>query len=78
MRIIITGGAGFIGSSFTNYCVKLGHDVLVVDKLTYAANPDNIPKVPILKMDICDVTSEDLGPYDVAVITKRLPCFNTE
>jgi dTDP-glucose 4,6-dehydratase len=67
MRIIITGGAGFIGSSFTNYCVKLGHDVLVVDKLTYAANPDNIPKVPILKMDICDVTSEDLGPYDVLV-----------
>lgn len=67
MRIIITGGAGFIGSSFTNHCVKLGHDVLVVDKLTYAANPDNIPKVPILKMDICDVTSEDLGPYDVLV-----------
>ena len=67
MRIIITGGAGFIGSSFTNYCVKLGHDVLVVDKLTYAADPDNIPKVPILKMDICDVTPEDLGPYDVLV-----------
>lgn len=67
MRIIITGGAGFIGSSFTNHCVKLGHDVLVVDKLTYAADPDNIPKVPILKMDICDVTPEDLGPYDVLV-----------
>ena len=67
MRIIITGGAGFIGSSFTNHCVKLGHDVLVVDKLTYAADPDNIPKVSILKMDICDVTPEDLGPYDVLV-----------
>ena len=42
-------------------------DVLVVDKLTYASNVDIIPKIPILKKDICDVTEEDLGEYDFLV-----------
>ena len=67
IRVIITGGAGFIGSSFANLCVSKGLDVLVVDKLTYASNVDSIPKIPILKKDICDVTAEDLGEYDFLV-----------
>ena len=33
IRVIVTGGAGFIGSSFANLCVSKGLDVLVVDKL---------------------------------------------
>ena len=67
IRVIITGGAGFIGSSFANLCVSKGLDVLVVDKLTYASNVDSIPKIPILTKDICDVTAEDLGEYDFLV-----------
>ena len=67
IRVIVTGGAGFIGSSFANLCVSKGLDVLVVDKLTYASNVDIIPKIPILKKDICDVTAEDLGEYDFLV-----------
>ena len=67
MRIVITGGAGFIGSSFTNLCKRLGFDVLVIDKLTYASNIDIIPKVSILKKDICDVSKEDLGEYEYLV-----------
>ena len=67
MRIIVTGGAGFIGSSFVNLCVGKGYDVLVVDKLTYAADIGNIPMVSLLKKDICDVTEKDLGEYDYIV-----------
>ena len=69
MRIIVTGGAGFIGSSFINY-LKENYDceILCVDKLTYAANRDNIKyDIEFLKKDICDVTPEDLGYYDYLV-----------
>lgn len=34
MRILITGGAGFIGSSLAEYCLQSGHDVVIVDNFT--------------------------------------------
>ena len=42
-RIIVTGGAGFIGSAVVDYILKNTRDyVLVIDKLTYAGNIDNL------------------------------------
>ena len=42
MRIIVTGGLGFIGSSFVNLLENnTDFDILVIDKETYAANRDN-------------------------------------
>ena len=71
MRIVITGGAGFIGSSFVHLCVERGYDVLVVDKFTYASDIKNLPGTldvfDILIKDICDVTPSDLGEYDYLV-----------
>lgn len=72
MKIVVTGGCGFIGSSFVNYLRKRkgikAEDILVVDKLTYASNKDLIePSVPLLVKDICDVTSDDLGDFDYIV-----------
>ena len=69
MRIIVTGGAGFIGSSFINYLKETTNiDILCIDKLTYASNKDNIKyDVDFLEKDICDVTLEDLGEYDYLV-----------
>ncbi|MBJ6966186.1 NAD-dependent epimerase/dehydratase family protein, partial [Vibrio cholerae] len=40
MRILVTGGCGFIGSALVLHLVQdLGHEVLTLDALTYAANP---------------------------------------
>tara|TARA_B100000683_G_scaffold215480_1_gene210847 strand:+ start:504 stop:1391 length:888 start_codon:yes stop_codon:yes gene_type:complete len=71
MRVVVTGGFGFIGSSFVNYLDSLGHEVLIVDKLTYAANVNNINAatntILAVEKDICNVTAEDLGDYEYLV-----------
>ncbi len=60
MRIIVTGGAGFIGSHLVLSLVREGHHVLNIDKLTYAANIDYLAPVldnslySFAKLDICD------------------------
>ena len=46
MRVLITGGAGFIGSQFTRDLLdEGGFEVTVLDKLTYAGNLDNLATV---------------------------------
>ena len=42
MRVLVTGGAGFIGSHFVRRLANGGHSVIVLDKLTYAGNPANL------------------------------------
>jgi dTDP-glucose 4,6-dehydratase len=42
MKILVTGGAGFIGSAVVRLAVRRGHEVVNVDALTYAANPANV------------------------------------
>ena len=46
MRIIVTGGLGFIGSSFVNLLNRRipNAKIVILDKMTYAANPNNIIK----------------------------------
>ena len=60
-NIIVTGGCGFIGSNFVHYVVNNhpGVHVTVLDKLTYAGNPENIAGLPsdrveLVVGDICD------------------------
>ena len=69
MKIIVTGGCGFIGSSFVNYLRKnVECEIVVIDKLTYAANPLLIPEdISIIKKDICDITLNDIGYADYIV-----------
>jgi dTDP-glucose 4,6-dehydratase len=45
MKLLVTGGAGFIGSSFVRLSVKAGHEVTVLDSLTYAGNLANLEPV---------------------------------
>ena len=61
MRVIVTGGAGFIGSALVRHLVlERGYDVLNIDKLTYAGNLASLRAVEgrntysFLQADICD------------------------
>src|SRR5215208_5206007 len=45
MRVLVTGGAGFIGSAFVRRLADAGDDVVVLDKLTYAGNRANLAGV---------------------------------
>lgn len=61
MKIIVTGGAGFIGSAVVRHIISNTNDqVMVVDKLTYAGNLDSLESVSkderysFCKADICD------------------------
>ncbi len=60
MRILVTGGLGFIGSHFARRLATAGDEVVVLDKLTYAGNPANLDGVSH-ELHIGDIAS----PADV-------------
>jgi dTDP-glucose 4,6-dehydratase len=45
MKILVTGGAGFIGSAVVRLAIARGHEVVNLDALTYAANLENVASV---------------------------------
>ncbi|MDW7999000.1 MAG: dTDP-glucose 4,6-dehydratase [Thermodesulfovibrio sp.] len=57
MKLLVTGGAGFIGSEFVRQAVKRGYKVIVIDKLTYAGDlrrlEEVIEKIRFYRTDIC-------------------------
>ncbi len=61
-KILVTGGAGFIGSNFVHYWIKNhpSDDITVLDKLTYAGNSENLKsvegKIKFVKGDICNLS----------------------
>ena len=60
MKLLVTGGAGFIGSAVVRLAIAEGHQVVVLDALTYAACLDNLAPVSdsdkyrFVEGDICD------------------------
>ena len=61
MKIVVTGGAGFIGSALVRHLIgRTDHEVLVIDKLTYAGNLASLaavrghPRYQFSRTDICD------------------------
>lgn len=58
MKILVTGGAGFIGSAVVRHAVRAGHSVVNLDALTYAANPENVRTVansPLYRFEHADI-----------------------
>ncbi len=74
-KLLITGGAGFIGANFVHYTLKHNpeYEVTVIDKLTYAGNPDNLAsvldKITFVTGDICDrnLIDELVAKNDIVV-----------
>ena len=80
-NIIVTGGAGFIGSNFVHYVVNNHEDVniVVLDLLTYAGNKENLKDLPedrvrLVVGDICDKNLVD----DLAKNTDAIVHFAAE
>jgi dTDP-glucose 4,6-dehydratase len=77
MKLLVTGGAGFIGSNFARYILRTypEHRVTVLDKLTYAGNLDNLrdlegdPRFRFVRGDIADDAAVDglVGEADAVV-----------
>ncbi len=73
MKILVTGGAGFIGSAVIRHAIADGLSVVNVDKLTYAANLDNLAGLSddarycFVQADICD------GPAMAGIFTEHQP-----
>jgi dTDP-glucose 4,6-dehydratase len=71
MRVLVTGGAGFIGSQFARRLAAAGDQVVVLDKLTYAGNPANLEGVEheFVHGDIADadVVERAAGSCDAIV-----------
>ena len=77
MKILVTGGSGFIGSNFVRHLLAAHpqDSVINLDKLTYAGNPENLrdverhPRYRFVKGDICDAALvQDLLPGTDAVV----------
>lgn len=65
MKVLVTGGAGFIGSNFVRFLLREhpGYACVVLDKLTYAGNLENLegldalPNYRFIRGDVCDADS---------------------
>ena len=75
MKLLVTGGAGFIGSNFVHYTVanRPEYEITVLDALTYAGNTANLQpvssKITFVEGNICDAELMDrlVGETDVVV-----------
>jgi UDP-glucose 4-epimerase len=60
LKVLVTGGAGFIGSHIVDALIEMGNEVVVVDNLTNGKVENIHPKARFYKMDIRDKGLEDL------------------
>jgi dTDP-glucose 4,6-dehydratase len=76
-NLMVTGGAGFIGSNFARHMLRTHPDyrILVYDKLTYAGNPDNLldiredPRFAFVQGDICDAAAVEAALREHSIDT---------
>jgi dTDP-glucose 4,6-dehydratase len=67
-RLLVTGGAGFIGANFVRYVTEVSDvPVTVLDKLTYAASPEALDELPAGRVDLVVGDVADAGLVDSLV-----------
>ncbi len=81
-KILVTGGAGFIGTNFVYYLAGKGYEVSVFDKLTYAGGKDNLEplgsKIKLIIGDVCDSSAVSSAVKDAdAVVHMAAESHNT-
>jgi CDP-paratose 2-epimerase len=73
MRIIITGGCGFVGFNLTRYLAEAGHRVTVLDNLVRRGSEMNVPK--LLKMGIRFVHGDIRNVEDISQLSGEADCL---
>ena len=78
-KILITGGAGYVGSRLTPQLLKLGYNIRILDTLFYGANflPLSNPNLEVLKADIRDVNHHQKFFDDVNTVI-HLGCISND
>ena len=70
MKIMVAGGAGYIGSLLVPYLLEHGYEVDVIDLLWFG---NNLPKtVKVIQKDLFDCQKEDLAGYDQMIFLAGL------
>lgn len=59
MKILVTGGAGFIGSHIVDKLISIGHEVVIIDNLSTGKEENINTKAKFYKADICDKNNID-------------------
>ena len=64
-KILLAGGAGYIGTELTKRLMKLDYDITVLDDLWFGNNLD--PKIKLIKKDIFQITHKELVEFEVVI-----------
>ena len=67
MKILITGGAGYIGSRLVPFLAEHGYQITVIDKFDVGCNLDHHPNVNVLNLDLFDTNEGHYRGHDVVI-----------
>lgn len=68
MRILVTGGAGFIGSHVVDLLIKGGHEVYIIDNLSSGKKSNVNPQAHLFNLDICSSAIEEVFANNLDVV----------
>ena len=72
MNILVTGGAGFIGSHITDALLAAGHDVTIIDNLS-TGSILNVPReAEFIEIDICDPDLYKIFKTQISLYTEKI------